>query len=74
VQLLARRKTKVAAVALANKNARMIWAMMAPVNAIASRRSLKEHGAGHCAGRGWEGQTEANATIRLNRRTGKNPQ
>jgi transposase len=29
VQLLARRKTKVAAVALANKNARMIWAMMA---------------------------------------------
>jgi transposase len=28
VQLLARRKTKVAAVALANKNARMIWAMM----------------------------------------------
>ena len=29
VQLLARRKAKVAAVALANKNARMIWAMMA---------------------------------------------
>jgi transposase len=29
VQLLARRKTKLAAVALANKNARMIWAMMA---------------------------------------------
>lgn len=28
VQLLARRKAKVAAVALANKNARMIWAMM----------------------------------------------
>ena len=28
-QLLARRKTKVAAVALANKTARMIWAMMA---------------------------------------------
>jgi transposase len=28
VQLLSRRKTKVAAVALANKNARMIWAMM----------------------------------------------
>ncbi|MDB5714307.1 MAG: transposase [Sphingomonadales bacterium] len=28
VQLLARRKPKVAAVALANKNARMIWAMM----------------------------------------------
>ena len=27
VQLLARRKTKVAAVALANKNARMIWAI-----------------------------------------------
>jgi hypothetical protein len=49
VQLLARRKTKVAAVALANKHARMIWTMMAPVNAIASRRSLKEHGAGHCA-------------------------
>jgi len=29
VQLLARRKAKVAAVALANRNARMIWAMMA---------------------------------------------
>ncbi len=29
VQLLARRKPKIAAVALANKNARMIWAMMA---------------------------------------------
>ncbi|MDN4633997.1 IS110 family transposase [Sphingomonas sp. PsM26] len=29
VQLLARRKAKVAAVALANKNVRMIWAMMA---------------------------------------------
>jgi len=29
VQLLARRKAKVAAVALANKNARLIWAMMA---------------------------------------------
>jgi transposase len=29
VRLLARRKAKVAAVALANKNARMIWAMMA---------------------------------------------
>ncbi len=29
VELLARRKTKVAAVALANKNARVIWAMMA---------------------------------------------
>ena len=28
VRLLARRKAKVAAVALANKNARMIWAMM----------------------------------------------
>ena len=28
VQLLARRKAKVAAVALANKNARIIWAMM----------------------------------------------
>jgi transposase len=28
VQLLARKKVKVAAVALANKNARMIWAMM----------------------------------------------
>ena len=29
VHLLARRKAKVAAVALANNNARMIWAMMA---------------------------------------------
>jgi transposase len=29
VQRFARRKTKVAAVALANKNARTIWAMMA---------------------------------------------
>lgn len=28
VQLMARRTTKVAAVALANKNARMIWAIM----------------------------------------------
>ena len=28
MQLLARRKPKVAAVALANKNARMIWAVM----------------------------------------------
>jgi len=28
VQLLARRPTKVAAVALANKNARMVWALM----------------------------------------------
>jgi transposase len=28
-QLLARKKPKVAAVALANKNARIIWAMMA---------------------------------------------
>jgi len=28
VQLLARRKAKVAAVALANKNVRTIWAMM----------------------------------------------
>jgi transposase len=36
VQLLARRKTKVAAVALANKNARMIWAEPAKVPAMRS--------------------------------------
>ena len=28
MQLMARRSTKIAAVALANKNARMIWAIM----------------------------------------------
>ncbi len=44
VQLLARRKTKVAAVALANKNARMIWAMM--VSGERYREPRKEHGAG----------------------------
>jgi transposase len=32
--LLARRPTKVAAIALANKIARMVWAMMVRVNAL----------------------------------------
>ncbi len=37
VQLMARRTTKVAAVALANKNARMIWAIMTSGEATESR-------------------------------------
>jgi transposase len=49
--LLARRPTKVAAIALANKLARMAWAMMAKANATSSlRRSrLERDRAGHPA-------------------------
>ncbi|CAN5366786.1 IS110-like element ISCc4 family transposase [soil metagenome] len=42
VQLLARRTPKVAAVALANKNARMIWAIMTAASATGSRSRLRD--------------------------------
>jgi hypothetical protein len=70
VQLLARTATKLAAIALANKTARIVWALMTsgesyrdpgPVSfgcraIAASRRQADE---------GWEGQTGANAQSRL---------
>jgi transposase len=57
--LLARRPTKVAAIALANKIARMAWAMMARVSATRnpSRSQRERNPAGHPAGcESWEGE------------------
>ena len=69
VQLLARRTTKIAAVALANKTARMIWAIMT------TRRALQRAESGICSGvgdtRDWEGQTRCNAPSGRHSETGK---
>jgi hypothetical protein len=72
VQLLARKKAKVAAVALANKTARIVWALMT------RGETYREPSAGQVAaakaGRkarrgGWEGQQELMQKAGRNRRT-----
>ena len=41
-QLLARRPFKVVAIALANKMARVAWALLAPIECLCSRQRKKE--------------------------------
>jgi hypothetical protein len=65
VQLLARRTTKAAAAALANKTARMVWAIMTsgqPYNEPELRAAWRGSGTRHQ--QDWEGRNECNATSR----------
>ena len=58
VQLLARRTTKVAAVALANKTARMVWAIMTTGETLSASRSRHSRvEIRRTRRRAWEGQT-----------------
>ena len=73
VQLMARRANKVAAVALANKTARMVWALMTsgeryrePITPIERDKAQRRR-------RGWKGRTGANAQSRLKPPDQENP-
>ncbi len=72
VQLLARRTPKVAAVALANKTARMVWAIMTRGERYREPAAAERSGpAARCGPPTWEGRTRCHATAGRYRKTGQ---